>query len=89
MTWFQRQRKNNCLESTMTLKEAITEVNTRSRNINLQYFISKWNDGYIIHSSFHMKRHPETEFVYSTGEINKVWSVVYDEKDKQFRHIIK
>jgi len=73
----------------MTLEEAIKYATSRSTNINLQYFISEWNDGYIIHSTSHMKRHPDTPFVYCTGDPNKQWYVVYDEKAKAFKHIVK
>jgi hypothetical protein len=73
----------------MTLKEAKKEVNSRSMNANLQYFISEWNDGYIIHCSSYMRRHPDTEFVYSTGPLDRTWEVVYSEKEKRFKHVIK
>jgi hypothetical protein len=73
----------------MTLRESIKEVNSRSRNANLQWFVSVWNDGYIIHSSTYMRRFPDTKFVYSTGELNQVWDLVYDKKEKKLKHVIK
>lgn len=73
----------------MNLREAIKEVNGRSRNANLQWFVSKWNEGYIIHSSTYMRRFPDTKFVYSTGELNQVWDLVYDKEEKKFKHVIK
>lgn len=73
----------------MNLEEAIACAENRSRNINLHWFVCEWNDGYIIHSTGHMLRHPEIKYVWSTGDINKVWRVYYDEKEKIFKHIIK
>lgn len=73
----------------MTLEEAIAEVNTRSRNINLQWVVSKWNDGYIIHSSNFIKRHPEVEYVYSTGDMTRNWELEYNKQEKKFKHVIK
>lgn len=73
----------------MTLKQAIKEVESRPRNINLQWFISKWNTGYIIHCSSYMKRNSHIKFVYSTGDLGKVWKVVYDNERKVFTHIVK
>jgi len=57
-------------------------------NINLQYFVCEWNDGYIVHSSSYMRKHSDVEYVYATGEL-KTWRVAYDEKEKRFRHIVK
>ncbi len=51
----------------MTLEEAIEIVNGRPKNISLHWFVSKWNDGYIIHSSIYMQRYPQVEWVYSTA----------------------
>lgn len=73
----------------MTLKEAIIEAESRSRNVNLHWFVSKWNEGYIIHSSNYMKRFPNTEYVYSTGQLNKFWDIVYDKDLRRFIHVIK
>jgi hypothetical protein len=72
----------------MTLEEAINEVHKRSGNINLQWFIEKWNDGFIIHSTSHMKRYPDTKYVYTTGDgnINKSWYVEFDKEEKRFKH---
>lgn len=72
----------------MTFDQAIAEVENRPRNINLQWFISKWNDGYIIHPSSYIKRHPETQYVYSTGDINRKWFVLYNEKENKFKHFV-
>jgi hypothetical protein len=73
----------------VTLEEAIKHANSHSRNINLQWFVCKWNDGYIVHSSSYMRRHPDVKFVYSTGPLNKVWRVYYSEDEKTFKHIVK
>lgn len=73
----------------MNLQEAIKEANNRSRNANLQWIVSKWNDGYIIHSSSFLKRFPNTIFVYSTGPIDMIWDISYDKEEKRFKHIIK
>jgi hypothetical protein len=75
----------------MTLEEAIKEVNTRSGNINHQWFIAKWNDGHIIHSTSYMKRFPNTEYLYTTGDGNleKSWYVEFDKEEKRFKHRIK
>lgn len=73
----------------MTLQEAVFLVNKRSCNINLQWFICKWNDGYIIHSTTYMKRFPNTNYVYSTGSLNKKWDVVYSPTEKRFKHIVR
>ena len=56
----------------MTLKEAIKEVLKRPRNSNLEFYICKWNDGYIIHSTSYMLRFPDTVYVYSTAEKVKI-----------------
>ena len=74
----------------MNLNEAILEANSRSRNINLQWFVSKWNDGYIIHSTAYMKRFPDTEYVYTTGtgNISIEWTLKIDNHGKT-KHIIK
>lgn len=50
----------------MTLKQAIKLAKAKPVNENLYYCVGKWNDGYIIHSSTYMKRHPKTEIFYST-----------------------
>lgn len=73
----------------MTLKEAIAEANNRSRNINLQWFVCKWNKGYCINSSNHMKRFPNTKYVFCTGDTNRIWRVFYDEKEKKTKHIVE
>lgn len=75
----------------MNFKEAVKHANSFSRNINLQYFVCKWNDGYIVHSSSHIRRHPDTKFEYTTGDgnINKSWYVAFDKKEKRFKHIVK
>ncbi len=70
----------------MTFDEAIKEINNRSRNICLHWFICKWNDGFIIHSSAHMKKFPETEYVYATGHFNNTWDVIYSKEHKTFKH---
>lgn len=72
----------------MTLEEAIKEVDGRSRNINLQWFVCEWNEGFCINSSSHMRRFPDTKYVYSTGDLNKSWKVVYSVKEKRFKHVI-
>lgn len=72
----------------MTLCQAIKDANKRSRNINLQWFVCKWNDGYIIHSSTYMKRYPDTKFIYSTGPL-LTWRIVYDLEEYKFKHVIK
>lgn len=73
----------------MTLQEAISQVNKRSCNANLQWFICKWNNGYIIHSTSYMKRFPDTKFVYSTGPLERQWDVVYNSKERRFKHVIR
>lgn len=75
----------------MTFEEAIKHVNTRSSNINLQWFIVKWNDGYIIHSTSYMKRFPDTKYVYTTGDgnLHKSWYVEFDKEEKRFKHKVK
>lgn len=73
----------------MTLKQAISTVNKRSRNINLHWFICKWNNGYIIHSSTYMRHFPDTEYVYSTGPLNKIWELEYRKDLKRFIHVVK
>lgn len=73
----------------MTLKEAIYECNNRSRNINLHWFVSKWNNGYIIHSSSYMRRFPDTKYVYSTGPFNQEWYLEYNHNTGKFSHRIK
>lgn len=50
----------------MTIKEAIKEANNRPINSNLNYYVSKWNDGYILHPTSYIKRHPDTLYDYST-----------------------
>lgn len=72
----------------MTLCEAIKRAKNYSGNINLQWFVCKWNDGYIIYSSTYMRRFPDTKFVYSTGKL-RTWKVMYDEKQKRFKHLVK
>ena len=72
----------------MTLKEAIRVAETRSRNINLNWFVCKWNDVYIIHCTAYMLRHPTIKYVYSTGDLNKTWSISFDENTKKFKHSI-
>ena len=52
----------------MSLEEAIEIVSRRPKNENLHWFICKWNDGFIIHSSSHIKRFPNTEYLYTTDE---------------------
>lgn len=73
----------------MTLEEAIINAMSRSRNINLQWFVCEWNNGYCINSSSHMRRFPDTTYVYSTGPLNQSWNIIYDESEKIFKHIIK
>jgi hypothetical protein len=75
----------------MTFQEAVKHVNSRSGNINLQWFVCEWNDGYIIHSSTYMRRYPDTKYEYTTGDgnINKSWYVEFDKKEKRFKHIVK
>lgn len=72
----------------MTLCQAIKEAKGRARNMNLHWFVCKWNAGYIIHSSAHLRRHPDTEFVYSTGPL-QTWSVIYCVQEYKFKHVIK
>lgn len=72
----------------MTLEEAISHANSLSRNVNLHWFVCKWNEGYIVHSTSYMRRFPDTPFVYSTGPIYQVWQIVYNTKEKRFKHII-
>ncbi len=72
----------------MTLKEAIKDADSRSRNMNLHWFVCVWNAGYIIHSSTHMRRFPDTKYVYSTGELQS-WKVIYNEEERRFKHIVK
>ena len=50
----------------MNLKEAIKEANSRPTNTGLNYYVSKWNDGYIIHPTSYMERHSGTVYIYST-----------------------
>jgi hypothetical protein len=73
----------------VNLQQAVNHANDRSRNINLHWFVCKWNDGYIVHSTAHMLRHPDTEYVYSTGDLNRVWEVVFSKEEKRFKHIVK
>jgi hypothetical protein len=73
----------------LTLEEAISHANSRSRNINLQWFVCPWNDGYIVHSSSHLKRHPDIEYVYCTGDPNLIWMIAFDETEKAFKHTVK
>jgi len=72
----------------MTLEEAIKSADSRSRNMNLHWFVCEWNDGYIIHSSSHMIRFPDTKYVWSTGELQS-WKVIYDEEERKFKHVVK
>lgn len=72
----------------MTLDEAIKHVNTLSGNVNLQWFICEWNDGYIIHSSSYMRQFPDTKWIYKTGDFNQHWNVKYCEKTKRFKHVV-
>lgn len=73
----------------MTLKEAIKNVESRSRNINLNWFVCKWNDGYIIHNTTFMLKHQECLSAYNTGDLNKVWTISFDENTKNFKHVVK
>ena len=50
----------------MTIKEAMKEVNSRPTNSALNYYVSKWNNGYIIHPTSYMERNYGTIYVYST-----------------------
>ena len=50
----------------MTLKQAIKIANSKPRNIGLQYFVCKWNNGYCINSTSYMKRFPSTKYEYAT-----------------------
>ena len=80
----------------MTLAEAISSINTRSSNINLQWFILKWNDGYCVVSASYIKRFPNTKFIFAgskNGEkptefLNLVWSLEYDRKEDRFKHVV-
>lgn len=67
--WFscKRYRKRKIhISLIMTIKEAIKEANSRPTNAGLNYYVSKWNNGYIIHPTSYMERHPSTIYVYST-----------------------
>ena len=70
----------------MTLEEAINEINKRSINICLHWYVCKWNDDYIIHSSTYMKKFPETSYVYATGHFNNSWDIIYSLEHKTFKH---
>ena len=72
----------------MNLEQAIKHANSMPRNINLQWFVCEFGDSYIVHSSSHMRRFPDTKFVYSTGEL-KTWKVEYNEEENRFKHIVK
>lgn len=74
----------------MTLKQAKYFVNNvYSKNINLQWFICKWNSGYIIHSSSYMRRFPDAKYMYSTGPLEKTWETSYSKEHERFIHKIK
>lgn len=73
----------------MTRDEAITEVCARPRNINLHWFVCKWNDGYIIHSSTYMRRFPDTKYVFSTGPLNRKWEAIFSKEHGRFIHVVK
>lgn len=72
----------------MTLEEAKERLKNYSGNINLQWFVCKWNGGYIIHSSNHMRQHPNTPYVYSTGNFKQIWTARYDESIRAYRHVV-
>jgi hypothetical protein len=55
----------------MILEEAIKEASSRPRNVNLQFYVCKWNDGYCINQTSHMLRHPDEEYVWSTEILEK------------------
>ena len=57
----------------MTLDKAIQIVNSRSRNINLQWIVYKFNNECAICSSSYYKRNLNIEILYTTGDINRVW----------------
>jgi hypothetical protein len=59
------QKLGNFPSPIMTLQEAIDIVNKKPCNVNLNWFISEWNGGYIIHSSTYMERNPGTIYIYS------------------------
>jgi hypothetical protein len=70
----------------MTLEEAIVIVNLRPRNVNLQWIVYKFNDGYAIGSSSYYKRHPDIEYEYATGDLNRIWK--RQEIDGKLIHVV-
>jgi len=48
----------------MTLEEAIEIIDSKGINPWMAWGVIKWNDGYCIVTSDHMKRHPDLEIVY-------------------------
>lgn len=56
----------------MTLDEAIKIADSKPKNQNLHWYVSEWNDGFIIHSSTYMKMHPEVDYIYSTTEDDRI-----------------
>ncbi len=70
----------------MTLKEAIKIVNSRSRNINLQWFVYKFNKGYAIATSNEVIKH-NIDYVYGTGDPQKNWKIHTDNKGKRTHHV--
>jgi len=72
----------------MTLCQAIKSAKSRARNINLQWFVCKWNDEYIVHSSTHLRQHPDTKIIYSTGPL-QTWKIIYCVEEYKFKHVVK
>lgn len=63
----------------MNLNEAINFAERKFKNgggfSGVVYYISPWNNGYIIHPESYIKRNPETIIVYDTKskKIKKLW----------------
>lgn len=70
----------------MTLQEAIDVINTRSRNLNLQWFAYKWNDGYAICTGEFVIKH-NIKYEYGTGDPKVKWSLSRDFNGKS-SHIV-
>lgn len=35
-----------------------------------------------------MKRFPDTEYAYCTGDTKKIWRIFYDKSENRFKHIV-
>jgi hypothetical protein len=50
----------------MNLEKAIEWANYQG-SLYLPYYVIEWNDGYCVVSANHIKRHPNTNWIYKTN----------------------